>query len=174
MSTLEVKELAAPSGFDLKIAAGETLDLRSQGIVTMPAGAILQVVGATHQGNVVITSTSFAAHGLQATITPKSSSSKILITTLCGYSIPSNDGIYFNIERNVGGSGTNLASHIEAFGGAQAATYRGCHTLNYLDSPSTTSAITYKLLIRTQAGNTVEAPAWSNAKNTITLQEVAG
>ena len=31
MSKITVKELEAPTGFDLKIAAGETLDLKSQG-----------------------------------------------------------------------------------------------------------------------------------------------
>ncbi len=69
MSTLIVKELASPSGFDLKLATGETLDLNSQGTVVlptipsdklptipsdklptipsskMPTGSVLQVVG---------------------------------------------------------------------------------------------------------------------------------
>ena len=44
MSTITVKELAAPTGYDLKIAAGETLDLKSQGTVTMPTGSVIQVV----------------------------------------------------------------------------------------------------------------------------------
>ena len=47
MSTITVKELAAPTGYDLKIAAGETLDLKSQGTVTMPTGSVLQVKQAT-------------------------------------------------------------------------------------------------------------------------------
>ena len=158
MSTLEVKAIQAPTGYDLQ----------------MPAGAIIQVVGGSRVGDLATTSTSFVAQGLTATITPKFASSKILITTLCGFSVPSNDALYFNIERNVGGSGTNLHSHNEGFGGAQSVTYRGCHTLNYLDSPNTTSAITYKLLVRSGGGNTVEVPAWANALQTITLQEVAG
>ena len=53
MSILTVKELASPSGFDLKLATGETLDLNSQGTVVlptipsskMPTGSVLQVVG---------------------------------------------------------------------------------------------------------------------------------
>jgi len=44
MSTLEVKELSHPAGQVIKIASGKTLDLKSQGSVTMPTGSVLQVV----------------------------------------------------------------------------------------------------------------------------------
>ena len=44
MSTLSIKELSHPSGEVIKIAAGKTLDLNSQGSVTMPTGSVLQVV----------------------------------------------------------------------------------------------------------------------------------
>ena len=47
MSTLELKELSHPSGEVIKIAAGKTLDLKSQGSVTMPTGSVVQVV--THK-----------------------------------------------------------------------------------------------------------------------------
>ena len=79
MSTLEVKELAAPTGFDLKIASGETLDLKSQGTVTMPTGSVLQVVQATTSTKASTTSTSYADTGLTASITPSSSSNKVLV-----------------------------------------------------------------------------------------------
>ena len=42
MSVIEVKELSHPAGEVLKIAAGKTLDLHSQGSVTMPAGSVIQ------------------------------------------------------------------------------------------------------------------------------------
>ena len=47
MSTLEVKELSHPAGEVIKIAAGKTLDLKTQGSVTMPTGSVVQVV--THK-----------------------------------------------------------------------------------------------------------------------------
>ena len=47
MSTLEVKELSHPTGEVLKIAAGKTLDLKSQGTTTLPTGSVLQVVQVT-------------------------------------------------------------------------------------------------------------------------------
>jgi hypothetical protein len=48
MSTLTVKELAAPTGFDLTLASGETLDL-SSGTVTLPTGvAALTLISTTN------------------------------------------------------------------------------------------------------------------------------
>ena len=44
MSTLTLKELSAPTGEVIKIAAGKTLDLKSQGTTTLPTGSVLQVV----------------------------------------------------------------------------------------------------------------------------------
>ena len=80
MSTLTVKELAAPTGFDLKIAAGETLDLKSQGTVTMPTGSILQVKQA-YKTDIFSTTASSDTDitGLSVSITPSSTSSKILV-----------------------------------------------------------------------------------------------
>jgi len=78
MSTLELKELSAPAGQVIKIAAGKTLDLKSQGSVTMPTGSVLQVISV--QGALVstVSVTSFI-DVIKATITPKSSSSTINI-----------------------------------------------------------------------------------------------
>ncbi len=83
MSKITVKELEAPSGFDLKIAAGETLDLKSQGSVIMPTGSVLQVTNTTNSisAGITTTSTSFTNTGLgTGTITPTATGSKFYIT----------------------------------------------------------------------------------------------
>jgi hypothetical protein len=59
MSSIEVKELSHPAGEVLKIAAGKTLDLRSQGSVTMPAGSVLQVINIVDTDYLGITSNSY-------------------------------------------------------------------------------------------------------------------
>jgi len=78
MSTITVKELAAPTGFDLKIAAGETLDLKSQGTVTMPTGSVLKVERSSTAGDTSTTSTSYTKI-LTHSYTPVSSNSKIYV-----------------------------------------------------------------------------------------------
>ena len=81
MSTLTLKELSAPTGEVIKIAAGKTLDLKTQGSVTMPTGSVLQVVsiGSDNSPNIATTSTSLVASGLQLNISPKQTGSKLFI-----------------------------------------------------------------------------------------------
>jgi len=107
MSTVEVKELSAPSGFDLKIAAGKTLDLNSQGTVKMPAGSVLQTLSDTHGDFVNIsyaTSSYIEPHsGYRLVITPKKVGSKIRIeyyVNLCG-DIDNDSHNYMNVQQKI-------------------------------------------------------------------------
>jgi hypothetical protein len=175
MSTLTVKELAAPTGYDLKIASGETLDLKSQGTVTMPAGSVLQVINASTGSTSTSTSTTFADTSLTATITPSSTSSKILVTvhqsgigkseaneTYARYRLLRDSTAICNFEMQAAFTLTSVRNLV---GGS------GC---SYLDSPSTTSATTYKTQFNSEgAGETVIAQANSSI-STITLMEIAG
>ena len=102
MSTLEVKELSHPTGEVLKIATGKTLDLKSQGTTTLPAGSVLQVVQGTaseqsqNASNVVLVNQSF---------TPKASGSKFYVS----FTIPNLTGDaaqYFQAKAYIGTSST--------------------------------------------------------------------
>ena len=184
MSTLTVKELAAPTGYDLKIASGETLDLNSQGTVVLPTvptsklgtGAVLQVVTGTRTGNFSTSSTSFVSTGLSASITPSSTSSKILVYFQSGMDcVASGRTAYCSVDRTVGGSGTNLGNSGEGMmalsssGGTRIPLH-----LHTSDSPNTTSACTYSLTARSHTGDTIEFPAFSSGVQSVTLMEVAG
>ena len=97
MSILTVKELASPSGFDLKLATGETLDLNSQGTVVlptipsdklptipsskMPTGSVLQVVGyiSTAQVSQTTTTADQAISDIFKPITPLGNNSNFLV-----------------------------------------------------------------------------------------------
>ena len=79
MSTLTVKELSHPAGEVIKIAAGKTLDLKSQGSVTMPTGSVIQMVDSSTTTTVTNSGTSFTSTGLSVSFTPKSASSKIIL-----------------------------------------------------------------------------------------------
>ena len=84
MSTLEVKAIKAPTGYDLQ----------------MPAGHILQVVSATKTDTQVISSSSFVdITGLSATITPSSSSNKIFVSVNVSFSGAQNAYVAFQILR---------------------------------------------------------------------------
>ena len=77
MSAIEVKELSHPAGEVLKIAAGKTLDLHSQGSVTMPAGSTLQMVSGYRTTAATTTSDVLNPTGFTASITPKAIGSKL-------------------------------------------------------------------------------------------------
>ena len=170
MSTITEKELAAQTGFDVKIATGETLDLKSQGTVTMPAGAILQVVQGTYATETDTTSTSFINLGLNASITPSSTSSKILIVY----------DVHYEIKADNRGCGTRLNRDSTALTTGQqhefyhngAGQLRGRTTYHYLDSPSSTSAINYSVQVRVYLGEIRFCN--DNHPVQITLMEVAG
>jgi len=111
-------------------------------------GSVLQVVQATTTTVYSSTSTSFVDSGLSVTITPKSSSSKILVTADFGVAASTSSGaMIFNLLR-----------------GSTQLFYRGiCYTdaggiysnaaFFHLDSPATTSATTYKIQYVTQSAS---------------------
>ena len=193
MSTITVKELAAPTGFDLKIAAGETLDLKSQGTVTMPTGAVLQVVTAVKTDRATFGSgTTWLDTGLSVAITPISSSSKILITAdiTLGSQAGNGYGVGVRCLR-----GSTVVEEADAESGRMLAHSIACHGSNVndcstthlqlLDSPNTTSATTYKIQggARDATGWSInqsytnnDATTWfrSNGVSTIVLMEIAG
>ena len=176
MRTITVKELAAPTGYDLKIAAGETLDLKSQGTVTMPTGSILQVVESQMEGSTVTTtSSSFVATGHSVTITPSLTSSKILLQIQGGgsYLPQANTMARVTIYRgstNIGHSSKGLESHYTV--GSTGFTVAP-HAMGILDSPSTTSAITYQAYMKTDGG-TFQYQANDRGIISFIAMEVAG
>ena len=181
MSTLEVKELSHPAGQVIKIASGKTLDLNSQGTLVlptvphakMPSGSVLQVIQVGYNTTVGSTTNTFVDTGLTATITPSSTSSKILVT--------------FN-QQGVGKWSNNTSCSLRLIRGSTQLQIAGDYTpytssglevrglsvtSQYLDSPSTTSATTYKVQFRSLNNNATAAVNDPQGNSTITLMEIA-
>ena len=159
MSSISVKELSHPAGEVIKIAAGKTLDLKSQGTTTLPTGSVLQVINATAGANTT-TSTTYVDGGLTATITPSSTSSKILVLVsgvgaaigpaAVGYQNNTNQGFQVlrdstAIYTSASDSGGKYGLGVAAASTSVSLANWGQIGLNILDSPSTISARTYKL-----------------------------
>ena len=153
------------------------------------AGNILQVVTASTSTEVVITDDTMTDTGLSATITPSSTSSKILILISQTYRIQ-REGSNFGGINVLRGSTTihdgvkNTGGGFEfgnAFEGSDLTNVSsGRADITFVDSPSTTSATTYK----TQGANntTADSPVFtfqiggtvSDSTSYITLMEIAG
>ena len=139
------------------------------------AGAVLQVVNATYSTQSSTTSGSYVDTGLTASITPSSSSSKILVIVhQTGIGKNSGGGSYriaLNLLRASTqltqfeiGSGYTSTSLINIVGGTGVC---------YLDSPSTTSSITYKTQYKGFDGGQVFTQ-YDGSTSSITLMEIAG
>ena len=178
MSTLELKELSHPSGEVIKIAAGKTLDLKSQGTTTLPTGSVLQVVNFRSTGfNTTTTSTSYVDTGIEASITPSSTSSKILV-------IANLNGLYKSNSDNVvstrllrGSTELGDIDSMNTYTDSTAASAAGA-SISYLDNPSTSSAVTYKVQFASRDGGNVYINLrWNGSyttHSTLTLMEIQG
>jgi hypothetical protein len=149
-------------------------------------GKILQVVGADKTDVFTTSSTSYVdVTGWTATITPSSSTSKILV--LYSTTTSNNTGAYtgFQILRGstAVGNGTATGSRIAANKGYLDNVASGGASMMgmYLDSPATTSATTYKIQVRVHANTLTVGATFANGDNVatyscltnITLMEVS-
>jgi hypothetical protein len=181
--SVNTSQLANSAVTDAKMAS--TLDLSGK-TVTMPAGSVLQVVSAIKDDKQTITSTSFIdVTGLSVSITPISTSSKILVL-FNGYGGHDNTNYFlWNIVRGSttlaqpAGSNQYPATMNSYTGDSVSGGYAiQSVNVNFLDSPSTTSATTYKIQVRTTAGTATVNGRPSNTNgatvSNITVMEIAG
>ena len=146
----------------------------------MPSGAVLQVVQTVKTDDFSTSSSSFVdITGLSAVITPLSTSSKVLVDVrIGGYDVTSASTVFFNIVRgsttlSTGTAGTGTACTFAVTANADRGENAG---MLLLDSPSTTSATTYKIQTKT-GGINVDINKRSGLHSnisTITLTEIAG
>lgn len=134
-------------------------------------GKVLQVVNATTNTAASSSSATYADTGLTATITPTASTSKILVLFSQAYNVlNSTSRLGIHLYRGA----TNILNMGEYYGyvtsGAEIIT--GHISASYLDSPSTTSATTYKTQFNSpSAPNTVRVN-YLSMYSTITLMEI--
>ena len=141
-------------------------------------GKVLQVVSATYSTEKSITSTSYTDTDLSASITPSATTSKILILVSQSYIRTRSATTAGSPARLLRGAtsifaqdGTNglemmYLEYVQANAGLGL-----YNNFNYLDSPSTTSATTYKTQTRVNGAGTITAQ-WGGATSVITLLEI--
>jgi len=134
-------------------------------------GQIIQVVSATDSTSRSTNSTSFVtgSNTLSVSITPSSSSNKILI--LVGSAGNGGDAGYYTIYRGATnlGSSTGMSVNGNVAGGTT-----GGVGMHYLDSPATTSSTTYQVYIRSNTSSASVTLNADNIKGSITCLEVKG
>jgi len=169
--TLQEPAVAGTTVLTLPAVTGTVLTTTSP-----KAGNVIQVVNVTFATNTSTTSSTRSDTGLSATITPTSSTSKILCLVNmvgCGKNSGTGSGPYLafwlmrsstDIIKFEGEAGYTANTNTSSFG--------ACST-SFLDSPATTSATTYKVQFSNPANAGVAAFNNSSTVSTITLMEIA-
>lgn len=142
--------------------------------LSLPSGSVLQVVQSTSTAAVSTTLQTFQDSGLSASITPTNTSSKILVLAdFSSSSTTGSGGTIVNIMRD----STQLIYRGVNYSNSGSTT--GNTTLCHLDSPSTTSATTYKIQYLAQASAStayfnMAFSGYAAPTAHITLMEIAG
>ena len=142
-------------------------------VTGLPAGVggkVLQVVQDTLTSTFTTTSTSYSDTGLTVAITPSAASSKILILVdmgTCSVSANINDASGMKILRD---ATLVFEDAWFLYNSGSVALQSNIGSYHYLDSPSSTSALTYKVQIKCRT-NSVSINV-NSAKTAITLMEI--
>jgi hypothetical protein len=162
------------------------------------SGGVLQVVS-TAKTDTFVTSatvTDTAVTGLTVTITPTSTSSTILVFVSLGIAAENAQGGATKLTRTIGASTTQIslanAAGSRSRGSFAGSAYRNStgnyllmllnQTLNHLDSPATTSAITYGVQVSSittgtyinRTGSDPDSADMYRGVSYITVMEIAG
>ncbi len=140
------------------------------------AGKVLQVVSVSTTTTTVSTSTSFAdLTGLSASITPSSASNKILVHYFLNGSTFRGSSGYFrgwikilrgatNIKEDIFGGYLNVGTDNNAYGGFNS---------SIIDSPNSTSSLTYKLQSKVDSGGSFTVQSDASSSSILILMEIA-
>jgi hypothetical protein len=177
--------MATPTTLPASFTAGQILTAAQMNNLR-GAFRILQVVNTLKNDTFSTTSTSFVdLTGLSATITPSSTTSKILVMVTvsgAGENTPGSGGTGYVILRNSTQIAVNTALPTDLTGqlstrnlGTSTAVTLN-HATNFLDSPATVSAITYKIQVKASAGTLYvnrDGDNENGSVSTLTLMEIS-
>jgi len=134
----------------------------------MPTGTILQVVTAQIATRYDINTRSFAGFGPTLSITPRSTSSRIYLLTSMSIQFPSYSYMtFFRDGTNVSGAAQGIITY-----GATSIWFNT--TMMYVDSPATTSAITYQIAMYSNSGTISLNDYSAGNNNQLIAMEIAG
>jgi hypothetical protein len=133
-------------------------------------GKVLQVVFASTTSAADSTSVTYADSNLTASITPSATTSKILVLVTQSYDKEkiAQSGGFVKLQRG----STDLATVNNVAQTDTASQNNGVLSMNYLDSPSTTSATTYKTQFRTRNGGYIFTVQPGSSYSSIVLLEI--
>lgn len=156
--------------------SGQVLQTNGAGApswVTPSVGKVLQVVTGTKTSSGFTTSSTYGSTGLYATITPTSSTSKILVIASSHNFYPQTGGISIQLWRGTSGEASGSSLSLVLISNASGNYIPG--GFSYYDSPSSTSALTYTAMQKSNNNSSLVGLIGDAATgtSTIVLMEIA-
>ena len=149
-----------------------TLPDASFTVPTSNTGKVLQVVSTIRATEITTSSQSYVTTNCTASITPSATSSKVLVT-IAGAGRQNDDGgtAKYTVFRDSTALGSNTANGFSEISVSGGTFIKGAYVINFLDSPSSTSAVAYTLFMKNQTSTTCRA-CHNNTNTTVTLMEI--
>ncbi len=136
-------------------------------------GKVLQVVYANYATQTANSTSTYADSGLTATITPSATTSKVLVLlSVAAAKSDANSGNRIGLNLVRGASSIVAWYDDYGFFTNTALRFYGTLSFNYLDSPSSTSALTYKVQFRNVANVAQVETQPGSTYSSITLIEI--
>ena len=177
--TLDAPAVSGTTILTLPTTSGTVLTSASSVAASqLPVGSVLQVVQGTLNTEISRSSSAFADTGLTASITPSSTSNKILVISQLNACGKQSGNTWLGIKLMRGSTDIQIIDSLAGYTNNTTANWIGSISSTYLDSPSTTSSTTYKLQYSSQ-GNVASIFINGNSSglvpvSTITLLEIKG
>ena len=170
------------TALDATILTGNLPAISGASLTGISGGKVLQVQSMNYSTEKTRTITSFADTGLDLSITPSATSSKILVFGSLGnigVGNNVNESIDVKVTRTISSTETDIIAQLLNNGGGFASldhnVYRdftGHASFVYLDTTNTTSAVQYKVRYKPQAGNVYVAVQIHSSTSSITAMEI--
>lgn len=170
-------QLNATSGGG-SVALEGPASLGSDKIIKFPTApaVVVQIVQQTSTTMATSTSGTYATTGLEASITPTSTSSKVLIkmvSPMTGFAGGTTDNRGALKVFRGGSSGTSISGRLSTFYSEDD--FYGDAVITFLDSPSTTSSTTYTIMMARHNGSGIYSFNRDGAQTaSLVLMELAG
>jgi hypothetical protein len=167
--TGSISGLTSGAGIAATALSGQVPDANA------PSGSVLQVVQGTLSTETTTTSSSFVTTGVSASITPSSTSSKIVVFMALGDvgTSDASSGVSIALFRNDSQIGNNLsARHCYVDTSATENYIINQWASCYHDSPSSTSSLTYSIRFNNAGAGTVKVMR-DSTQGSIILMEIS-
>ena len=116
-------------------------------------GKVLQVVQGTKSGSTFTTSSTYATSNVFATITPTLSTSKVMVIASSPCCYQQSGGLRVSLYRGTSGNGSG--SEVVEIGNGNLTAHNLGSTVNWLDSPASTSALSYTIMQKSVNGSSL-------------------